>query len=567
MRKRIRVKLVAVAEDEAKGEFLAIIEFRDIDGKYRQLIVPRSDLDDLKSLRKTLTNVGCYFPKDEDRTKSALALLAQSAQHAERWQLAAQTGWYHGHRQFVRPNGVIGIAAGEKLIKPPRRHPGEHIWPINAHGSHKKWVEHVAKPAQQSSRMVLAISAALAAPLLDFVDLNSFGILIHGPGKAGKSTLLVLAGSVIGFAYERDLPNFRSTDAAFGEIPSSFNDMLLPVNELGLLKGNPKERSERIRDLSFGIAEGRGTTYSKLAPINKSNANNEWRAIVLASGEEASEDISEAAGHTRAVGAAIRWIDLCATRNGGKDIFDFCPKEVSNKNRAAWVQQQCAALRQSCRRYHGVAFDHFVGNVIEHRKALKLDLHELMNQFMKKVDVGTNDNPAIGHLAMCFALIAAAGCLGVRFGTLPWTERFVMKCVRRCYRDARRQLRTEDDLLRQGLRILEDGIGSKLLKLRRKNHYSKDAWKLADGYREKARHGIKATIRGEAFRGWFKDQRQPATVLRWLHSKNALASKRKPFGGATSITWSEVQPTWPDGSRPRSIVIELSHGLLDQLKV
>ena len=52
MRKRTKVKLVAVAEDEAKGEFLAIIEFRDIDGKYRQLMLPRSDLDDIKNSEK-----------------------------------------------------------------------------------------------------------------------------------------------------------------------------------------------------------------------------------------------------------------------------------------------------------------------------------------------------------------------------------------------------------------------------------------------------------------------------------------------------------------------------------
>lgn len=38
-------------------------------------------------------------------------------------------------------------------------------------------------------------------------------------------------------------------------------------------------------------------------------------------------------------------------------------------------------------------------------------------------------------------------------------------------------------------------------------------------------------------------------------------------GGPTSITWSESQPEWPDGSRPRSIMIELRHDLLDQLKV
>ena len=33
------------------------------------------------------------------------------------------------------------------------------------------------------------------------------------------------------------------------------------------------------------------------------------------------------------------------------------------------------------------------------------------------------------------------------------------------------------------------------------------------------------------------------------------------------LVWAESQPEWPDGCRPRSIVIELSDGLLDQIKV
>ena len=98
--------------------------------------------------------------------------------------------------------------------------------------------------------------------------LPSFGILVHGPAKAGKSTILLAAASVTGYGREQDLPNFRATDAAFGEIPAAFNDSLLPVNELGLLKGSAVEKYLRFRDFTFGFAEGRGTTYSKLAPID-----------------------------------------------------------------------------------------------------------------------------------------------------------------------------------------------------------------------------------------------------------------------------------------------------------
>ena len=41
--------------------------------------------------------------------------------------------------------------------------------------------------------------------------------------------------------------------------------------------------------------------------------------------------------------------------------------------------------------------------------------------------------------------------IGVRLGTLPWSTKLVRKCIVRSYRDARRELNTETDLLRDGL--------------------------------------------------------------------------------------------------------------------
>jgi len=272
------------------------------------------------------------------------------------------------------------------------------------------------------------------------------------------------------------------------------------------------------------------------------------------------------AGHTRALGEAIRWSDLRATHKTAEDIFDFSPDEVTQRRRKKWVREQCVALRDACRAHHGVAFKHFIRHIIKRRKTIAADLAALTNRFVKKV-VDEDDGPAVRHLATCFGHIAAAGILGVRFGTLPWTEASVLKCIRRCYRDARRGLRTENDLLREGLRILDDGVHSKLLKVSRNKLYGKGAWKAAEGYREKTNHGIRVTIRGEAFKGWFADQRQPGIVLRWLHSQNALSSESGPSGNsAAAITWAETQPVWPDGLRPRSIVIELGPGVLNDSK-
>ena len=514
-----------------------------------------------------LDDAGASLPVCEHETKKMVRSLLLSERNAPRWKFAAATGWYDGHRVFIHPHEVIGRVRGRAAVKPPRPRATDHSAALTVRGSHKDWQHRVATPAQFSSRMVLGICAALAAPLLDFVDLNSFGIHMFGPGKVGKSTLLVVAGSVIGFGSEQDLSNFRTTDAAFGEVPAAFNDMLLPLNELGLLKGSLADRNQRIRDLSYGFAEGRGTTYSKLATIDGEGAKRRWRSIAPGTGEEAIDDISTAAGTIRMTGASIRWIDLPAVRKGADDILDRCPDKIDAADRRTWVRQRCKAFRRACRTDHGVAIQHFIERVIKHRRTIKVDLQSLTDQFVE-AEIRKGDGPAVQHLATCFGHLEAAGLLGVRFKTLPWSEKVVRSCVRRCYRDARRALRTETDLLRQGLRVLWKKLdGEGLVDLTPPTRVPEHAFKAGDGYFQKTQLGLEATIRAGRFKMWFKDPRQPAIVLRWLYAKSALSTKGSPPAKpGTGIVWAESQPLWPDGSRPRSIVIELSFKLLHQVK-
>jgi len=93
MKKRVgrsmRISLKAIAEDEASREFEAIIKFRDIDGKYRSLSLPLSELEDIKALKKRLRNRGCNFSKRHVKSETALTNLANSTKDVERWKFAA----------------------------------------------------------------------------------------------------------------------------------------------------------------------------------------------------------------------------------------------------------------------------------------------------------------------------------------------------------------------------------------------------------------------------------------------------------------------------------------------
>src|ERR1700730_1484699 len=553
------LKLVAIAEDEATHEFLANIKFRDRDGNMRRVNLPLAELDNRKALVKTLTNLGAYFGTDQQANERGLRKLIASNQKAKRINFAARVGWHgDGYHAFVLPNRVSGEARSKVAIRPPRLKSPGHAAAIGRRGEHAEWLRTVAAHAEFSSRMLFAISAAVAAPLLGMAKLPSFGVLVHGPGKAGKSTMLLAAASVGGYGQERDLPNFRATDAAFGEIPAAFNDTLLPLNELGLLKGSAGERRQSLRDLTYGFAEGRGTTYSKLAPIQIGGTAMKWHCIALATGEETADGIARDARETRMAGESVRWIDLAANRNGAAHIFDRIQKKVPRGERAQWAEQRCAMIRTGCRRNHGVTIQQFIEQVIRKRKTVQKLLLSLQKEFVERV-IDANDDPVVRHLAKCFGHIYAAAVIGVGFGTLPWSTKTVRKCIERCYRDARRELNTETDLLRDGLGILH-------AKIRALPKVNGGDLRSVDGFLKGTKPN-QATIRAEAFKGWFPDARQPNLVLKSLRSKNALPSRPMPPNkNGSAIVWAESQPTWPDGLRTRSVVIDVRPDLFKGLK-
>lgn len=545
-------KPLAIAEDEATNTFSNIVEFVDIYGKTRRLSISRSDFDDKKLVSSALKNAGAFFSSSDTINEAAMQALMTSVASAPRWKYAASTGWRHDGSQFVLPRVVIGAGDPAIRVRPPSTRPAAKPTRVGKRGSLAKWKSGVAKPARHSSRFVFATCTAFAAPLLRFANLNSFGVQLSGPPKTGKSTGLMVGASVIGFRRERDLPNFRVTDAALGEIPAEYNDSILPLNELALLKGR---KSERLRDLAYGLAEGTGTAYSNFVVPGK--ATLQWRTIALATGEESAEQIAESDGTVRMGGEAVRWIDLPAIRKGHATIFDFIPAKVKPQDRVKWSARMCAKLRAKIKQNHGVAIRKFIKAAIKH-PSLAAELKTHSQSFAEQVS-RKSDSPTTKHLARSFAHIYSSGVLAVQLGILPWTKNLVLKCLKQCYRDSRRAMRTPEDLLRSGLRILRKKLDGDTLVTVGKRKLPAKSIRKADGFVVAVGKGQKVTVRAEKFKAWFSDRRQPRLVLDWLLDNGGITTSggRKPASG-TGIVWAESQPTWPDGTRPRSIVIDLT---------
>jgi putative DNA primase/helicase len=562
--KQMELRVASAAEDQASGEFFAMVEYRDIRGGVRSVQVPLAELSDPRALKKLLINAGAYLSDDHDESAAALHMLKAQAENVKQSVFAPALGWYgDGFCRFVRPKGVVGKQLRNAKLRPPRQL-SANVSAVGTKGTHDDWMEKIAKPAAGSSRMVLAICSAFAAPLLKVVDMNSFVIFVTGASKMGKSTVTVVAGSVIGLGTEEDLPNFRTTDTAFGELLRDFNDNIMPLNEFGLLKGSANERRQRQRELAYGAAEGRGTTYSRFVPIEKSGKNIRRHSIIFANGEETSDEVALQAGESRMAGECVRWIDLLAAKKGCPDVFDLVAPTGSPAKRSKWFTRQCSAIRRGCKNHHGHPQRHFLEQVIGHRATIKGDLVKLRDEFTLLVAKDESDH-VVQHLAKNFGHIYAAGVLAVRFGTVPWSEDLVLDSVRRCYRAARVAMRAEADLLRRGLRRLSIRAKSSSIVSVGDRAFSRSRFETADGFRGKGPACNRITVRAEAFKAWFDDPRQPKLVLEFLSSKRCLPNRPRPAKGGQAIVWAESQPQWPDGRRRRSVVIDVKDELLKKV--
>jgi putative DNA primase/helicase len=103
-----------------------------------------------------------------------------------------RNGWNDNLTQYVSPNASLSLAEEEETLFQTNV---DHRF--KTAGKLAQWTENVGNLCAGNSRLILATSAAFAAPLLGLIEgTETGGIHLVGPSSPGKSTALVVAGSV-----------------------------------------------------------------------------------------------------------------------------------------------------------------------------------------------------------------------------------------------------------------------------------------------------------------------------------------------------------------------------------
>ena len=534
--------ITAIIKDKASQKFWVRISFTDINGKKSSITVPRSLLNNPRRLTDELGDHGAKLPLGAN-TKKIAHQLCKLANTAVRELRVKDFGWQADGSFVSFKFKVIRKKRSMRIVSPLSSY-RQHL---DMRGSLAGWKKTIAANAKYSSAMVFSICAAFAAATLKQSDLNSFGLMLVGPTKAGKSCIQLAAGSVIGFFDEKHLPNFRITEAALEELTVSFNDHVLIVNEGELLPGETREeRARTLRSFAYRLAEGQSKRFSKT--VHRPQIF--YRTIFIGSMENLPTQGPMLPN--RISGSEVRLFDISATRRGAVDIFDRAPNRLHDAERTKWADDKFRTIRNGILNNCGVAYRPFVAHLTKEPETAQSFLDKEAASFFKSI-TSANDAAAIRHIAKYFFAIVAAGLLAVDLGILPWSPKRVKSSAKRCFSRAVKILPTNANVLRQACqRLLAEFKAGGLVKHDRKRKPNTDFDHAKGYYSGSGKHRL-VTIRGQALINLIGSHELAFRLLQKWDQAGLIMSGLQKAKHRRSLKDFETQVKWPDGSRPRSI--------------
>jgi uncharacterized protein (DUF927 family) len=416
------LRVLAQTRDPNGDDWGKLLEIRDQDGKVKQWAMPNALLaSDGAALREKLLGLGLLISPGPFARAALMEYLASAAPE-NRVRTVNRIGWHEiGDRAvFAMPDAVFGNAADESVMLPPSSMLNDQAYRVA--GTLDSWRAEVAKLAGGSSRLVFALSAAVAAPLLYVLGVESGGFHIVGASSIGKTTLLIVAGSVWGGGGVRGfIKQWRATDNGLETLAAAHCDTLLALDEIAQML--PEAAAASAYMLANNGAKhraGRG---------GEGRATAEWRTLFLSTGEvDLGAKIAEAGKGRRATaGQQVRVVDIPGDAGAGRGVFE----ELHGFIDAAALSGH---LRIAAGQHYGHAGRELLTRIAADPRTVADELGRYQKQFIHENCPASADGQ-VRRVANRFALVAAAGELATALGILPWTEGEATRGVARCFAD------------------------------------------------------------------------------------------------------------------------------------
>lgn len=386
-----------------------LLEFNDPDGRAHCWPCPMELLaGDGTDFRRILMSMGLRIAPG-GKARQHLATYVQTARVKDRAVCTDKTGWYGD--TFVLPDESVG-ETGERVLlqvlcEPPK---------MREAGTLDQWREHVAAPCVENSRLLLAVSAAFAAPLLAVTGFEAGGVNFVGASSTGKTTALAAAASVWGGADY--LHRWRATSNGLEAVARSHNDALLVLDELAQVD------AREAGGIAYMLANGSGKHRARRDGLARKAAA--WRLLFLSAGEIGlAEHMAEAGKRSRA-GQEVRLADIPADAGAGMGLFE----DLHGHSDPATFAN---ALTDAAHTYYGTPSRAYLRQLV---KLSRDQLRDRVQTLVADFTAGSLPEGADGQARrVCdrFGLIAAGGELAATLGLTGWPSGAAHAGARTCF--------------------------------------------------------------------------------------------------------------------------------------
>lgn len=348
-----------------------------------------------EEMRAELLRLGFDVPSSQRNRNLLTDYILQSKPEA-RARCVERAGW-HG-RVFVMPDRTIGEAAEAVLFQSETSAKAVYA----ERGELSDWRSDVAELCRGNSRLLFAVSAAFAGPLLHWAGEESGGFNLRGESSTGKTTALRAAASVWGGPdYMR---RWRATDNGLESVAAQFSDGLLILDELGQM--DPKVAGDAAYMLANGEGKARAGRAGGVRPVAT------WRLLFLSAGELSLAEHMRQGGKQAQAGQETRMADIPADAGAGLGIFETLHGCASG---AALSR----AITDAAGETYGVAGTAFLRALLPRLDTLPDAIRELRRAFTDR-HLPRGIDGQVSRVAGRLSLVAAAGELATRFGITCW---------------------------------------------------------------------------------------------------------------------------------------------------
>ena len=409
--------VVAETRDGDGASWGVLLHWKDHDNRDHQFALPRSTLAGDGSEARRILMDGGFFIAPSQTARGLFNSFLLQVKSPNRARATQRVGWHSN--SFVMPDDCFGADERDTLLL---QSVTAHEHSFRQNGTLESWQQNVARYAVGNSRLVLAISAAFAGPLVGPCSAEGGGLHFKGASSTGKSTALHVAGSVWGGGDANGyVRSWRATANGLEGVALGHSDTLLCLDELSQLAA--KDAGEAAYMLANGSGKSRSSRDGSARKAAK------WRVLFLSSGEIGLADkvAEDGRGRKLAAGQQVRIVDIAADAGAGMGMFE-------NLHGFETAEALARHLRAATHQHYGVAARHYLGEIVPQIDQLRKQIAPIMKAFSEQY-VPAGADGQIDRVAQRFALVAVGGELAQQHGILPWAAGEAIAAAGKCFQD------------------------------------------------------------------------------------------------------------------------------------